>query len=202
MTEPEAGFQAATHAIGDAAIRLVVETLEEVQDSAPRKDARHRIEHYELPDADVLRGTKAAGIVASCQPNFIGQWSGPGDVYESRLGEERSAANNPFRKILRAGIPLCFGSDGMPYGPLFGIHWAVNGFFEDQRISPEAAIRAATARGAYASFSENETGTLEAGQGARFVILRRRPVGTPQPDAQMPIRATRDRGGRVLSGIP
>src|SRR3989441_3765136 len=110
-TAHRAGFQTATHAIGDAAIRLVVETLEEVQDSAPRKSARHRIEHYELPDDDVLRRTKAAGIVASCQPNFVGQWSGPGDVYETRLGSGRFAANNPFRKIVRAHIPLCFGSD-------------------------------------------------------------------------------------------
>src|SRR5881296_4199725 len=78
-TAHRAGFQIATHAIGDAAIQLVVETLEEVQESAPRKRARHRIEHYELPDDDVLRRTKAAGIVASCQPNFVGQWSGPGD---------------------------------------------------------------------------------------------------------------------------
>src|SRR5436309_1619200 len=73
-----AGFQTATHAIGDAAIRLAVETLEAVQDAAPRKDPRHRIEHYELPDDEVLRRTKTAGIVASCQPNFVGQWSGPG----------------------------------------------------------------------------------------------------------------------------
>ena len=202
MTAHEAGFQTATHAIGDAAIRLVVETLEEIQDSAPRKDARHRIEHYELPDAEVLRRTKAAGIVASCQPNFIGQWSGPGDVYESRLGRERSVANNPFQKILRAGIPMCFGSDGMPYGPLFGIHWAVNGFFEDQRISPEDAIRAATAGGAYASFSESETGTLEAGKLADFVVLRGDPFETPERIAQLRVGSTWIGGERVYAGSP
>jgi predicted amidohydrolase YtcJ len=202
MTAHEAGFQTATHAIGDAAIRLVVDTLEDVQDSAPRKDARHRIEHYELPDADVLQRTKAAGIVASCQPNFIGQWSGPGDVYETRLGGERSAANNPFRKILRAGIPMCFGSDGMPYGPLFGIHWAVNGFFPDQRISPEDAIRASTAGGANASFSESETGTLEAGKLADFVVLRGDPFDTPERIAQLRIGSTWIGGERAYAGSP
>src|SRR5437879_2613573 len=184
-TAHRAGFQTATHAIGDAAIRLVIETLEELQDSAPRKSARHRIEHYELPDDDVLRRTKAAGIVASCQPNFIGQWSGPGDVYETRLGSGRFAANNPFRKIVRAHIPLCFGSDGMPYGPLFGVHWAVNGFFEDQRLSPEEAIRAATSGGAYAAFDEPEKGTLESGKLADFVVLRGDPFETPDRIAQM-----------------
>src|SRR5207244_945782 len=196
MRAHEAGFQTATHAIGDAAIRLVVESLEEVQDSAPRKGARHRIEHYELPDADVLRRTRAAGIVSCCQPNLTGHWSGSRNVYDSRLGEARSAANNPFQTILRAGIPLCFGSDGMPYGPLFGIHWAVNGFFEDQHISPEDAIRAATAGGAYASFSEDETGTLEAGKLADFVILRGDPFATPEWIAPLRIRTPVEPEGR------
>src|SRR5439155_21905125 len=120
-----------------------------------RGAARHRIEHYELPDDEVLRRTKDAGIVASCQPNFVGQWSGPGDVYETRLGAARAAKNNPYRKILRRHIPLCFGSDGMPYGPLFGVHWAVNGVVEDQRISPEEAVRARTAGAALAAVEED-----------------------------------------------
>jgi len=201
-TAHRAGFQTATNAIGDAAIRLVVETLEEVQDAVPRKDARHRIEHYELPNDDLLRRTNAAGIVASCQPNFVGQWSGPGDVYETRLGTERSAANNPFRKILRTHIRLCFGSDGMPYGPLFGVHWAVNGFFEDQRLSPEEAIRAATAGGAYASFEEHEKGTLEPGKLADFVVLRGDPFETPDQIAKMRIGSTWIGGDRVYAIPP
>src|SRR5207244_1667860 len=134
--------------------------------------------------------------------NFIGQWSGPGDVYESRLGRERSVANNPLQKILRAGIRMCFGSDGMPYGPLFGIHWAVNGFFEDQRISPEDAIRAATAGAAYASFSESETGTLEAGKLADFVVLRGDPFETPERIAQLRVGSTWIGGERVYAGSP
>jgi len=140
--------------------------------------------------------------VASCQPNFIGQWSGPGDVYETRLGGMRSATNNPFRKILRAGIPLCFGSDGMPYGPLFGIHWAVNGFFEDQRISPVDAIRAATTGAAYAGFSEGETGTLEGGKLADFVVLRGDPFEIPEGIARMHVGSTWIGGECVYARSP
>ncbi|HYM39037.1 MAG TPA: amidohydrolase [Thermoplasmata archaeon] len=174
-----AGFQTATHALGDEAIRQVVEALEDVQAVSPRKDARHRIEHYELPDDDVLRRTRAAGIVVCAQPNFVGQWSGPGDVYATRLGRDRASKNNPYRQILRRGIPLCFGSDGMPYGPLYGVHWAVNGFFEDQHISPEEAVRAYTAGGAYASFEERTKGSLEAGKLADFVVLAGDPFAEP-----------------------
>ena len=170
-TAHNAGLQTATHAIGDAAVRLVTETLETLQEDNPREPLRHRIEHYELPDEEVLRRTKRAGLIASCQPNFIGQWSGPGDVYETRLGPLRAARNNPYRRIVRHGIPLCFGSDGMPYGPLYGIHWAINGYFEDQRLTPEEAFRAYTAGGAYAAFEESRKGTLEPGKLADFVLL-------------------------------
>src|SRR5207244_5433515 len=154
-TAHRAGLRTATHAIGDAASRPVAETLADVQEENPREPMRHRIEHYELPDEETLRLTKDAGLIASCQPNFIGQWSGPGDVYETRLGMDRLRKNNPFRRIARLGIPLCFGSDGMPYGPLYGIHWAVNGYFEDQRLSPEDAFRAYSAR------SEEHTSELQ-----------------------------------------
>ncbi len=193
-----AGFQTATHAIGDAAVRLVVETLEEIQAAHPRKDARHRIEHYELPEDDVLRRTKAAGLIASCQPNFIGQWSGPGDVYETRLGKDRATTNNPYRRIVRRHIQLCFGSDGMPYGPMYGIHWAVNGFFADQRIPPEDAVRAAAAAGAYASFEEHLKGTLMPGKLADFVILGGDPFLDPESIDRMRIESTWIGGQRVF----
>ena len=194
-----AGLQTATHAIGDAALRLVVDTLSEIQEENRRDSLRHRIEHYELPDDDVLQHTKTAGLIASCQPNFIGQWSGPGDVYETRLGPVRMARNNPYRKIARRGIPLCFGSDGMPYGPLYGIHWAVNGFFEDQRIGPEDAVRAYTAAGAYAAFEEERKGTLEKGKFADFVVLEGDPFHEPESIERCRVRETWLGGSRVYA---
>src|SRR2546422_306753 len=181
---------------------LMPALIEAGQDAEPRKDARHRIEHYELPDDEVLRRTKTARIVASCQPNFIGQWSGPGDVYETRLGVARAAKNNPYRKILRRRIPLCFGSDGMPYGPLYGVHWAVNGFVEDQRISPEEAVRAATAGSAFAAFEEDDKGTLEPGKLADFVILDGDPFETPEAIARMRVASTWIGGRRVYAPSP
>lgn len=198
-TAHRAGFQTATHAIGDAAIRLVLETLEGVQAEAPRRDARHRIEHYELPDAEVLRRTKAAGIVASCQPNFVGWCSGPGGTYETRLGVDRARHNSPFRRISGHRIPMCFGSDGMPYGPLHGIHWAVNGFFPDQRVSVEDAVRAYTAGGAYAAFEERGKGTLAPGRLADFVVLRDDPFERPDRIEAVRIDSTWIGGTRVYA---
>jgi hypothetical protein len=184
------GFQTATHALGDAAIRQVIETWESILQEHPKRDHRHRIEHLELPDDDLLRRMKAIGLLASCQPNFIGQWSGPGDVYETRLGKDRNALNNPYRRVLRRRIPLCFGSDGMPYGPLYGIHFAVNGYFPDQQISVEQAIRAYTSGGAYAAFEEDLKGSLEPGKLADFVILGGDPIAEPGRIRDLPVRST------------
>lgn len=197
-TAHRAGLQTATHAIGDEAIRLVVDALANIQEEAPHGTLRHRIEHYELPDVDALRQTKSAHLVASCQPNFIGQWSGPSDVYEIRLGRARIAENNPYRRILGLRIPLCFGSDGMPYGPLYGIHWAVNGFFEDQRISPEDAFRAYAAGGAYAAFEEEDKGTLATGKLADFAVLDGDPFGEPDTIERCRVRETWMGGERVF----
>ncbi len=196
-----AGFQTATHALGDEAIRQVVAAHEAIRAAGPREDARHRIEHYELPDEDVLQRTKAAGLVVCAQPNFVGQWSGPGDVYETRLGAARASGNNPYRRILRRGIPLAFGSDGMPYGPLYGIHAAVNGFFDDQRIAPEDAVRAYTAGGAYASFEEDVKGTLEAGKLADFVVLDGDPFAEPDRIRSCRVASTWI-GGEPVHGTP
>jgi len=194
-----AGLQTATHALGDRAIEAVVAALEEIQGAHLRRDARHRIEHYELPDEDVLRRTRVARLVASCQPNFVGQWSGPGEVYETRLGRERVSGNNPYRRILARRIPLAFGSDGMPYGPLYGIHWAVNGFFEDQRIPVEDAFRAATSGGAFAAFEESLKGTIERGKLADFVILDDDPFADSSRIRYARVQSTWIGGSRVFA---
>ena len=162
-----AGFQIAVHAIGDRAIELVIETLEAV---APDPGPRHRIEHAELLHPEQIERMARHGIVASCQPNFIGQWSLPGGLYERRLGFERNARNNPYREILEKGAALAFGSDGMPYGPLEGIHWAVNGPFGPQRLTVGQAVAAYTKGGANAGFDE-ENGSLGPGKLGDAVVL-------------------------------
>jgi len=173
-----AGFQAAVHAIGDRAIDVVVEAYARVLDREPRRDHRHRIEHLELPSEEVLDRMRDLGLVASMQPNFVARWSGPGGLYERRLGRARLEGNNPFREIVRRRIPLAFGSDGMPYGPLVGLAGAVDAPFPAQRIPATEALRAYTAGGAFAGFAESDVGTLAAGKLADFVIL----AGDPRQD--------------------
>ncbi len=162
------GWQTLTHAIGDRAIGQV---LRAHRRAGSDRDLRHRIEHYELPTDAQVRETRDLGLAVCMQPNFVGNWSGAGGLYETALGSERDAACNPFRAVLEAGIPLGFGSDGMPLGPLYGIASAVQAPHAGQRVSPEAAVRGYTAGSALLSGNAPAAGALAVGLPADIVVL-------------------------------
>ena len=163
-------FQLAAHAIGDRAIEQILEKYEKVTKAYP-KEGRHRIEHFEFPTEDQLRRVKKANVIASMQPNFVGNWSTPGGLYERRLGKERLLRNNPYREIIDLDIILAFGSDGMPFNPIYGIWSAVNHPIEQHRITPFEALKSYTINGAFASFEEKTKGNIEEGKIADLVIL-------------------------------
>jgi predicted amidohydrolase YtcJ len=165
------GGQVAIHAIGDRAITEAVSRIEEVLEAEPRKDHRHRIEHFEYPtDADIGRAGRL-GIVASMQPNFVGEWAWPGGMYETRLGKRRNRRSNPYRRLLDLGFHVPFGSDGMPFHPLYGIWSAVNHPIPGSRIGVEEAVRCYSLEGAYATREEGIKGSIEAGKLADVTIL-------------------------------
>jgi len=172
----DAGWQTLIHAIGDRAIDQVL-SAHEVTGSDP--SLRHRIEHLELPNREQLSRMKRLGVMASMQPNFTGNWSGPESLYVNRLGEVRDAASNPLRWIIDEGIPLAFGSDGMPPSPLYGLHCAVNGAYDVQRVSVNEAIDCYTRGGAMFGFEEHECGTIEVGKRADLVLLDEPPTVRP-----------------------
>lgn len=166
------GFQVMIHAIGDRAIDAALEALAY---AGATPEHRHRIEHAELLNDSQIARMRELGIIASMQPNFV-QWSGPGGLYETRLGPERDSQIDPHRKVLDAGVKLAFGSDGMPFSPLYGIHCAVHAPHPNQRVSVEEAIRAYTLDAAYAAFEEHSLGSLEPGKFADFVALSEDPA--------------------------
>jgi len=189
----ENGFQLMIHAIGDRAIGAALDALESA--GVGPKD-RARIEHFELPTEEQLERAEKLGVIASMQPNFV-QWSGPGGLYETRLGPERDARIDPHRAVIEKGIALAFGSDGMPFGPLYGLHLAVNAPHAQQRLSVEEAVHAYTLGGAYAGFSEGEVGSIEPGKWADLVVLSEDPTAACEHIAQIRVEETYLAGERV-----
>ena len=174
----EAGYQFTAHAIGDEAIRATLDAYEGAAAGDPGED-RHRIEHVELADDEAIERLAETGVVASVQPNFL-KWAQADGLYEARLGEERTAETNRYRDLLDGGVHLAFGSDGMPMGPLLGVHHAVNAPAEGQRLSVTEALRAYTHGAAYAGFDEDRLGTVEPGKRADFVVLEGSPWENPE----------------------
>ncbi|HET6404939.1 MAG TPA: amidohydrolase, partial [Candidatus Thermoplasmatota archaeon] len=170
------GLQVAVHAIGDRTARRVIAAFE-LAGVTPAD--RARVEHLELADDTDVRRAAAMGVVASVQPNFTGEWGHPGGMYEQRLGWERARRLNRFASYQAAGLPVAFGSDDMPLGPLYGIWSALTAPEKEQRLSPEDALRAYTAGAAWAGFAEEEVGTLREGMLADLVVLSGDPRAAP-----------------------
>lgn len=196
----EADIQVAIHAIGDSGISAALSTLAGADISRPGKQLRHRIEHLELPSNKHLREMRRLKVIASMQPNFVGEWGGTDGMYRARLGPERTSMNNPFREVLKARVKLVFGSDCMPFSPLYGIHSAVNAPYPSQRIPPYDAISACTRDAAYASFEESLKGTLAKGKLGDFVVLSRDPLTEPAGISSIAVMKTVMGGEFVFDG--
>ena len=177
-----AGLQVEIHAIGDRANAEILDLYERVARANGPKDRRFRIEHAQhLRPEDIPRFAKIP-VIASMQPYHAiddGRWA------QKRIGDERCRTTYAFRSLLDTGARLAFGSDWdvAPLSPIAGIDAAVTrrtldgknpgGWFPEQRISVQEALRAYTAGGAYAAFEEKEKGTLASGYLADFVLLSR-----------------------------
>ena len=154
-------LQAMIHCIGDRAIEQVLDCLENI----PRK-MRHKIEHVEITNEKIRERIRKLKIPCSLQPNFL-KWSE--NMYIERLGD-KAVLNNRYKKMIGKGIKMGFGSDCMPFSPLFGIKCAVNDPYGES-ISIEDAIKIYTSGSAYLAYRENDLGTIGSGKLADIVVL-------------------------------
>jgi predicted amidohydrolase YtcJ len=163
------GLQLSLHAIGDRAVQAALDAYGAAAEAG--NPLRHTIEHLEYVTSEQLDRMKELRVVASMQPNFIVQWSSPGGMNEQRLGEERARATEAVRDVWSRGIPLAFGSDNMPFGPLYGLQGAVHHPVEEQQLPPIVALRAYTMGSAWAVHAETWLGTIEVGKAADMALL-------------------------------
>lgn len=176
-----AGWQVATHAIGDAAVRFVIDCYDEALERKPRAEHRHRIEHCGVTSSESLRRMARLGIVPVPQGRFIGEI---GDGMLAALGSRRAAQTYRLRSFLRAGMVLPGSSDRpvVDGHPLLGIKDMVcrltesgTPFGPSEALSVDEAMRAYTEGSARAEHSENSRGALKRGQLADFVVLAEDP---------------------------
>ncbi|KAG4429261.1 hypothetical protein IFR05_015257 [Cadophora sp. M221] len=174
-----AGLQIALHAIGDAAIKQAVDSLEKTDS----KNKRHRIEHLELASATDAHRLGKLGITASIQPVH----SDPAGLraWPTLLGEHRCGRAFPYTELLAGGATLALGSDSPTASHVPFNNWysaaTRRSATELEYITPEVlnsavlplatAVQAATKGAAYSTFSEGRFGELESGLEADFVVV-------------------------------
>ncbi len=179
-----AGFQVNTHAIGDRANRVVLNAYERALREFPNvRDHRFRIEHAQILDeADIPRFARL-GVIASMQAIHA---TSDMSWVPARIGEARAREGAyVWRKLLDSGARIANGSDAPvePVNPLFGFYAAITrqdergnppgGWYPDQRMTREEALRSFTLDAAYAAFEEQLKGSLEPGKLADLVVLSR-----------------------------
>jgi predicted amidohydrolase YtcJ len=199
------GVQAGFHAIGDAALDTVLvqgfaTAAQEIGSDALRA-ARHRVEHAEMLDADLLATMADYGVVASVQPMFDAAWGGAEGMYARRLGAERAATLNPFAAMATAGVPLAFGSDApvTPLGPWETVRAAVYHRTPEHRMAARAAFTAHT-RGGWRAVRRDDTGTLVPGAPAHLAVWEVGDLVVAAADERVARWSTDPRAG--LQGLP
>lgn len=177
-----AGFPVSVHAIGDRAVRDVLDVLGEFESSRPAPGGRslpHRIEHVQVIHPDDLPRLKQYGVVASIQPvHLMSDWSPANRVWGAR-----SRYAYAFRSLLDHGAWLAMGSDApvAPLNPMVGICAAVTrqddrgepagGWYPQERLSLAEAIHGYTMGPAYTAGKQHVQGSITPGKWADMIVL-------------------------------
>jgi predicted amidohydrolase YtcJ len=172
----------AVHAIGDRALRAVLEAMGTIRARYPAH-ARFRIEHAELIGELEMKQCEAHRIPLVMQPNFVRNWGGEDGMYAARLGRARWERHNRFSSLSRAGIPFVFSSDGMPAGPLYGLRGAIHHAHHRERLAPAEAFYRYTRAAAevFAAWEDPDEerpaeGQIRPGARADLVVLSGHPL--------------------------
>jgi len=175
-----AGFQVNTHAIGDRGNRLVLDAYERALAERPTADHRFRIEHAQILSPDDIPRFAELGVLPSMQASHQTSdmyWAG------TRLGPTRLLGAYAWRALLNTGTVVPNGSDAPveQVNPLISFHaalarqdaqnWPSGGWYPEQRMTRDEALRSMTIWPAYAAFQERVLGSLTPGKYADFVVL-------------------------------
>ncbi len=176
----KAGFQLGIHAIGDEGNRWVLNVYEKAQQVNGKRDSRHRIEHAQVIDARDIPRFAALGVVASMQPTHC---ITDKRFAEKRIGTARCQGAYAWRSLLNAKAIVAFGTDYPvePINPLEGLYASLtrkdragepgDGWFPEQKLSLEEAIKLYTLDAAYAEFTEDRKGMLKEGYLGDVVVF-------------------------------
>lgn len=185
------GFQIGIHAIGTKANNWILNAYEKAIEINGERDSRHRSEHAQLLIQDDIPRFAELGVIASMQPTHC---ITDKRFCEKRIGLERSKGAYAWRSLLDTGAKIAFGTDYSvePLNPMEGLYAAVTrkdrmgeegeGWFPEEKLTMEEAIRLYTLGSAYAQFMEDRKGMIKEGYLADIVITDRDLMTVPEDE--------------------
>jgi predicted amidohydrolase YtcJ len=184
-----AGFQIHLHAIGDGAIRMALDALEEGRRKGGRRNARHMIAHCDLVAPPDIPRFGNLDVTAVLQPAWFYEERNFSQTTLPYLGPERAYGLYRMRGMLTAGARIACGSDWPfsgelnTFNPLDAIQVGVTRagldadperpYMAEERVGLSAMIDCFTIHGARADFQEGLTGSLTPGKSADLAVLDR-----------------------------
>jgi len=179
-TSMKLGFQVNSHAIGDNANKLVLDTYEAQIKATDTKALRHRVEHAQVLRLEDIPRFSELGVIAAMQATHA---TSDKNMAQDRIGPSRILGAYAWRKLLAANAIIAAGSD-FPVespNPFYGLHASITrqdhsdspkgGWFPEEKMTPLEAFRSFTLDAAYAGHQEQIIGSLAKGKKADFILL-------------------------------
>lgn len=185
------GYQVCTHAIGDGGNHQTLDVYERVMTEIHREDPRMRIEHFQiLTPEDIDRALKLGIIPAMQFTHATSDYL----MAEDRIGSQRIQSAYAWRTVLDQGATIVGGSDADVelVNPYHGLYAGVTrqsrtgdpdgGWYPEQKITREEALKAFTIWVAHGQFEEKIKGSITTGKLADFVVIDRDYMTCPEDD--------------------
>jgi predicted amidohydrolase YtcJ len=192
-----AGLQFTAHSVGDAAVKLLVDTYEDVNQRHSVRDARSSVTHCNFMAPESIAKAAKLGVCIDLQPIWLHM---DGRTLTQHFGEERMARFQPLRACFDQKVIVGGGSDHMqkigslrsinPYNPWLGMWTAItrkarkldNPVHPENALTREEALRLYTTNNAYLLKNEQHTGSIEKGKLADLILTDRDPISCALDD--------------------
>ncbi|MDD4310089.1 MAG: amidohydrolase [Candidatus Cloacimonetes bacterium] len=173
------GYSCSIHAIGNRCVRQVIDTTLKLRSDSQYAKLFQRIEHLQSIRNQDIPALKESALFASVQPVHLANDVPLIDKHWNSIEDQVYS----FSTLLKAGIPLSFGSDTPieTINPFLGIYTAIERrmqlnpalppFRSSEVLTPFQALHGYTLGAAAASRSEHLQGSLTLGKRADLIVI-------------------------------
>lgn len=173
------GMQVLTHAIGDAAMDMCLDSFNQAMAACPKDDPRFGIVHVQITNNQLIERFKEQDTIAYIEPICVNN-----DLHMAydRVGD-RVAESYHYKQFIDQGVRTAMSSDCPvdSINPMKSLYVAVTrkdysgypetGWQPEKRLTVAQALESFTLGSAYASFDEAKKGSIEVGKLADLIVL-------------------------------